>query len=167
MKVSPFNTLFNPDARCRSFISRAEVDYVIELADAYTNPNDVDCADRLRTVLAALDSGCPTVKAIGACLSITGNQVQNRVRKFWRIALRRRKTAMNMAFLDCGYGSLTPTPHNRILGSRTNPHTIRVHGGTVRSCSNYYLAAAWMDGFNYAKRHGTESCPQLHTVSRV
>lgn len=163
-----FDVLFNRDQRCRSFVSRAEVDYVIELADAYTNPDDRECAEGLRVILAAIDSGCTTVKALGRHLNITGCQVSNRVAKYWHIALRRRKTAMNMAFLDCGYAIPTaPLPKNLITGSRTNPHTIRVHGGIVRSCSNYNLAAAWMDGFNYAKRHGTKSCPELHTVTRA
>lgn len=164
-----FDVLFNCDQRCRSFVSRAEVDYVIELADAYTNPNDRECAERLRVILAAIDSGCTTVKAVGKRLNITGCQVQNRVRKFWRIALHRRKTAMNMASLDCGYGisiaSLPATPARVIFGSYSRPHVIRVDGVVVRSCANYYIASAWFDGYKYAKRHGTDNRPELHIVN--
>lgn len=152
-----FDRLFNqqygvlscPAPPTTRFMTRDDMEYVLELAEAYSEPNDYYLV-QIRSVLEEIDKGCSTLNALAAVFNVTPPMVRNRVAKSWFIACKRARSAVLAAELGRGF---TPAPR-AIHCNGLRRHQIYVDGRLHRDCANWAVAKAWLEGFNYAQLHG-------------
>lgn len=130
-----FNRLLDRDgyaSRHRTLFSRDDVEYIIELADAYSDPADAQIA-LLRSVLERVDAGYTSASAVGETFGVGGQFIRQRISKAWRMIQLRARCAVRAA--ELGRGFIVPAP--------------KVVRPERRSVAN-----AWIDGYNFARTRG-------------
>lgn len=156
-----FALLFNQLPYGAPFVSREDMDYVLELADAYSEPGDTAFV-HLRSALEVIDNGCSTLRALANYFKVTPTTARNRVCKSWGIALTRARCAVVAA--ELGRGFTRPPPPQPVQRDGPRHYQVMVDGRKHRNCSSWAIANAWVEGFNYAQSNGTHHNVEVKAV---